>query len=164
MSSTITSSPFQIAGGLSLAAAKPLTTKELPQSHTPATDDDDGPSSSTTNHQIETIDDSLLSGDINSKDSKSKESDHIKVICRFRPPNSKEMAEEKRQNMDNRGQSITVYDESRGLEVPRKTKGKPAIKFTLDRVVWYNQSQEEAFNEVAKPTVNDVIAGYEVTV
>merc|ERR1712062_414061 len=108
---------------------------------------------------------SILSTKVNDKEpSKSKESDHIKVICRFRPPNSKELAEEKRQNLSDRGQSIEVYDECRGLEVPRKTKGKPAIKFTLDRVVWFNKSQEEAFNEVARPTVNEVMAGYNCTI
>ena len=139
-----TQNPFglQAANGLSLAAAKPLSPNNLSQSYTnsaiPSDNDDDNKS-------------------------KEKDQDHIKVICRFRPKNNKERAEEKRQNLSDK-QAISVYNDDTSLEVPRKNKNKPKMNFTVDSVIWYDQSQEQCFNKLAKSTVDSVVEGYNCTI
>eukprot|EP01084_Bolivina_argentea_P137951 242951_1 len=142
------SSPFKTASGLSLAAAKPLSPNELSQSYTPATND--------TNNKNDTKESSTSS-------SSSGKSDHIHVICRFRPKNSKEKAEEKRQNLSST-REIEVYNDGKSLEIPRKTRNKPSMNFTLDNIIWSDNSQEETFLKLASSSVESVIEGYNCTI
>ena len=151
---------FSTANSLSLAAAKPLQPNELSQSYTPATDDESMQKQSASPVQPEPQQESVVNI---SNESKKKEDNHIKVICRFRPKNNKEVAEEKRQNLSST-QEITVYNEGTSLEVPRKTRNKPKMNFTVDHVIWHTKSQEDTFNDLAKPTVNSVIEGYNCTI
>ena len=134
-----------------MAAAKPLSPNEVSQSHSSGADDDDAKQQKG------------KAGTKSKEREKEKDSDHIKVICRFRPPNNKELAEEKRQNLSTT-QSISVYNEGKSLEVPRKSKNKPTMNFTLDNVIWHSQSQQDTFNELAQPTVDNVIEGYNCTI
>ena len=164
-------SSLAVAGGLSLPAAKPMTANNLQQSYTPITDDEAQLNGNQNNAKIIPInmkefseDPPMLMEDTSvTSSSKKKESDHIKVICRFRPKNSKERAEEKRQNLSTT-QEISVYNENKSLEVPRKSKNKPKMNFTLDSVIWYDRSQEQTFESLAKPTVESVIEGYNCTI
>eukprot|EP01083_Nonionella_stella_P175106 608842_1 len=99
----------------------------------------------------------------NTTKSKSKEDDHIKVICRFRPKNSKELAEEKRQNLVS-NKEIEVYGEHTSLEIPRRDKRKPSLHFTLDSILWTNITQNDTFHRLAQQTVVSVVEGYNCTI
>ena len=146
-SANILGTGLQAAGSLSLAAAKPLSPNDLSQSFTPATDGD-------SDH-----DDKAQKSDADAHD------EHIKVICRFRPPNSRELAEEKRQNLGSshsEKHAISIYNDSKSVSVPRGNR--PAIDFTLDTVLWHTHSQAEAFASCARKTVDDVVEGYNATI
>jgi len=144
---------------LSLAAAKPLSPNELTQSYTGATDDED--SHLGKGHSPQPSMDSAYGDD--DDDGDKRKDDHIKVICRFRPKNGKERGEEKRQNLDD-GLEISMLDDM-SLNVPRKSRNKKEpMVFTVDRVIWHDNSQEDTFNKLARTTVDAVIEGYNCTI
>eukprot|EP01084_Bolivina_argentea_P311084 538431_1 len=159
MSSRLTKG-LQIAAGngLSLAAAKPLQPNELTQSYTP---DSHTPKSGAGAHASTSPTPSPIPTTPRSTQS-SKAADHIKVICRFRPKNSKERAEEKRQNLSST-REIELYGEGRSLCIPRGKK-KPALNYTLDGVIWSDKNQEETFDLLAKASVESVVEGYNCTI
>ena len=86
--------------------------------------------------------------------------DHIRVVARFRPINSKEQHEEKMQNLST--QPIKLYNNSSSVTVPRKNK--PALDFTLDNIIWSDSTQQQAFDTLTKPLVDQVVKGYNCTI
>ncbi|EIN07543.1 kinesin [Punctularia strigosozonata HHB-11173 SS5] len=83
-------------------------------------------------------------------------STNIKVICRFRPPNSLEMRE---------GSSIVVdFDENLQTVKMKTATGAEAGGFTFDRVFPMGTRQEEIFEYGVKDIVKDVLDGYNGTV
>ena len=86
--------------------------------------------------------------------------DHIRVVARFRPINAKEKHEEKLQNLSS--DPITLYNNGCSVNMPRT--GKPALQFTLDNIIWSDSTQQQAFDILAKPLINQVIKGYNATI
>ena len=86
--------------------------------------------------------------------------DHIRVVARFRPINAKEKHEEKMQNLSS--EPIELYNESKSVNVPRN--GKPALQFTLDRIIWSDSTQQQAFEVLAKPLIDQVMKGFNGTI
>ena len=94
------SSSLKAGSTLSLATAQPLQPSQLSQSYTHQTDDDGLNTPSTKLHKKSTSTETSLSTIATNASKTSRESligtiDHIKVICRFRPINSKEKEKEK---------------------------------------------------------------------
>lgn len=87
-------------------------------------------------------------------------STNIKVVCRFRPPNKKELEV-------SGGESIVQIDED-GTNVKLRgqegMKGPDAAGFTFDRVFQMETKQEEVFEYGVKGIVDDVMDGYNGTV
>ncbi|BGO91970.1 hypothetical protein NBRC10512_001077 [Rhodotorula toruloides] len=87
-------------------------------------------------------------------------SNNIKVVCRFRPPNKIELA-------NNGGESIVQIDEEGTtvkLQSQEAMKGPDAQGFTFDRVFQMDTKQEEVFEYGVKGIVDDVMNGYNGTV
>ncbi|BGP25185.1 hypothetical protein JCM10295v2_004105 [Rhodotorula toruloides] len=87
-------------------------------------------------------------------------SNNIKVVCRFRPPNKIELA-------NNGGESIVQIDEEGTtvkLQSQEAMKGPDAQGFTFDRVFQMDTKQEEVFEYGVKGIVDDVLNGYNGTV
>ncbi|ETO22702.1 hypothetical protein RFI_14494 [Reticulomyxa filosa] len=87
--------------------------------------------------------------------------ENIRVICRFRPVNNKEKHEEKQQQLEELP-ITTNPPHYNHITVPRNDN-KPPLDFDLDRVLWTDCSQSDAFEELAKPLVEQVIQGYNCT-
>eukprot|EP01084_Bolivina_argentea_P309016 534480_1 len=86
--------------------------------------------------------------------------DHIRVVARFRPINAKEKHEEKQQNLSS--EPITLYNDSQSTNIPRTNK--PALQFTLDQIIWSDSTQQQSFEILAKPLVDQAIKGYNSTI
>ncbi|GAA5981651.1 hypothetical protein JCM11641_003933 [Rhodosporidiobolus odoratus] len=87
-------------------------------------------------------------------------SSNIKVVCRFRPPNAREVAE-------GGGESIVrIDDEGTNVKLSGQEgmKGPDAQGFTFDRVFQMETKQEEVFEYGVKGIVDDVMDGYNGTV
>ena len=81
------------------------------------------------------------------------EDNHIKVICRVRPANSRESNNGLRQCIETCGQT----------EVILKAKPDPRT-FTFDYTADANVSQEEIFEVIGVPITETVLLGYNGTV
>lgn len=85
---------------------------------------------------------------------------NIRVICRFRPQNEREKQEAARASGSG--------DESVNIELAPQVatvtaKGNKNV-FTLDRILPSSTEQEEVYEAVAKPTVIDLLNGYNGTI
>lgn len=80
-------------------------------------------------------------------------SNNIRVVCRFRPSNSKELAmgAESIASVDESGTTVTI----KGAESTNK--------FNFDRV-FINANQKEVYEYSAKPVVEDILKGYNGTI
>eukprot|EP01083_Nonionella_stella_P012373 35125_1 len=87
----------------------------------------------------------------------------IHVIIRFRPSNKRERKEEKKSNLDNNSKQILFQNnDERGIgaiEIYGRKSNEPK-RFTFDRILEDDTSQEETFTHVAARVCNDVIAGF----
>ena len=81
------------------------------------------------------------------------EDNHIKVICRVRPPNSKESNNGLRRCVETSGQT----------EVVLKAKPEPRT-FTFDYIADANVSQKEVFEKIGVPITETILLGYNGTV
>ncbi|ETO13512.1 hypothetical protein RFI_23859, partial [Reticulomyxa filosa] len=89
--------------------------------------------------------------------------ENIRVVCRFRPVNSKEKHEEKQQQLEE-SPITTNPPKYNHVTVPRsRGETKPPLEFDLDRVLWTDCDQAKVFEELAKPLVEQVILGYNCT-
>jgi len=79
---------------------------------------------------------------------------NIRVVCRFRPQNSREIKEG--------GVPILTFDDNG--ETCRMEGNEFKGNFTFDRVFGSNTAQSTVFNEAIKPIVDDVINGWNGTV
>ena len=87
--------------------------------------------------------------------SKNNQAGNIKVLCRFRPPNTEEISS-KLMNLEfNNNKSITV--------VPSVENAAP-LEFTFDHVFSPESTQEDVFNIAAKPIIEDVLQGFNGTI
>jgi len=89
-----------------------------------------------------------------------KKLEKIRVICRFRPSNSRELWEEKQNGLlqvepEISGQGVTLAGSSRNSK--RKT-------FFLDNILCWKSSQNRCFRVIGWPMVQSVLAGYNATV
>ncbi|GAA6032440.1 hypothetical protein JCM8097_008176 [Rhodosporidiobolus ruineniae] len=87
-------------------------------------------------------------------------SNNIKVVCRFRPPNKREL--------EAAGGATIVQIDEEGTNVKLSSqeamKGPDAQGFTFDRVFQMETRQEEVFEYGVKGIVDDVMDGYNGTV
>jgi hypothetical protein len=82
-----------------------------------------------------------------------KEKQKVRVICRIRPQNQKELklgGEECVTKLES--PCITIFD------------GTQQIPFTLDAVFGPGSTQEEVFLDAAEPLIEDVMKGYNATI
>ncbi|KAK0547549.1 hypothetical protein OC846_004804 [Tilletia horrida] len=82
-------------------------------------------------------------------------SGNVKVVTRFRPPNSLEMREG--------GDIVVDFEEDTTLKI-KGASGAEAAGFTFDRVFPMTTKQKDVFEYGIKETVSDVINGYNGTV
>lgn len=83
-------------------------------------------------------------------------SNNIKVVCRFRPPNKIELA-------NNGGESIVQIDEEGTtvkLQSQEAMKGPDAQGFTFDRVFQMDTKQEEVFEYGVKGIVDGALVDF----
>eukprot|EP01084_Bolivina_argentea_P190115 326800_1 len=87
--------------------------------------------------------------------------ENIHVIIRFRPINKREKKEGKKLKIKNKPIIFQNNDE-RGIGAIEicGSKSNDPIRFTFDRILDSNVSQELTFNHVAEHVCNDVLAGY----
>ena len=89
--------------------------------------------------------------------------ENIRVVCRFRPINTKERHEEKTQRLSNRPVEIDPFN-STTVIIPRNDGGHQPLQFTLDRILNSSTTQEDAFKILAQPMVEQVKTGYNCTI
>lgn len=82
--------------------------------------------------------------------------DTIKVVARFRPPNSLEQREG--------GRIVVEIDEETGTNVKLSTTSDPPGGFNFDRAFGVQTSQQEIFEYGVRGIVDEVMAGYNGTV
>ena len=83
--------------------------------------------------------------------------ENIRVVCRFRPINSKERHEEK----TNRLQDLPIdYKKNNSTVVIPRERYKNDLEFTLDRIMQPKTTQDDAFKILAQPLVEQVMTGY----
>ena len=92
-----------------------------------------------------------------------KNMENIRVICRFRPPNSREKREEKQNNLVNIPINITNNGSSIKLSRPDQPSLKP-YEFNLDKILPQNTSQQQVFLQVSKPMVEACLEGFNTTI
>ncbi|KAJ3042344.1 hypothetical protein HDV00_007478 [Rhizophlyctis rosea] len=83
-----------------------------------------------------------------------RQADAIRVVCRFRPQNSRELKEG--------GVPIVAFDDDM-TSVKFESKEYPGT-FAFDRIFDWNTSQEQVFNYAAGATIEDVMRGYNGTI
>lgn len=84
--------------------------------------------------------------------SKNPTRENVKVVCRVRPENQKEI---------NSGMKTCIRADATNLEV-FSDDGQHA--FSFDRVFGPNTTQKEIFEEAAMPLIKDVLEGYNATI
>jgi len=89
----------------------------------------------------------------------------IRVCCRFRPVNSREREEAKREGKDEKDICpIEKTELENGASVKvNQNRGKP-FTFVMDDVFWIDSTQEEVFKSIGLNTCKDVIKGYNGTI
>ncbi|KAF0720488.1 Aste57867_281 [Aphanomyces stellatus] len=84
----------------------------------------------------------------------------VRVVCRVRPPNSMELARGAAGVRCVKAQSpglVQLYAD--GME-----SGTPPAAFTFDNVFGEESTQQQVFDEVARPVVADIMEGYNATI
>jgi predicted nucleotidyltransferase len=77
---------------------------------------------------------------------------NIKVVCRIRPTNDKEI--------QNNGVDVLTHDHE-SIELKNEDYD---LQFTFDRVFGKETSQVDMFERCAKPLIADIFAGYNATI
>jgi len=93
--------------------------------------------------------------------------DTVRVVCRFRPSNRRELQEEKRQGLEQvdpiiEGTKLTV---SRTVD-KKKSRSEHSMNktFYLDKTIDWEGSQSRCFRVIGFPMVESVLAGYNATI
>ena len=93
-----------------------------------------------------------------------KNMENIRVICRFRPINSREMREEKSAGLvdrppilENQGTCVKVQREDERPDAP-------PIPFYLDKVLPSDTTQQNLYLNVGRPMVEACLEGYNTTI
>ena len=91
-------------------------------------------------------------------------SQNIRVICRFRPINSREMREEKSNNLEDKpplieqgGRVVKVHRDGTYINTAPK-------EYYLDRILPTTTSQQQLYLNVGKPMVEACLEGYNTTI
>lgn len=84
---------------------------------------------------------------------------NVRVICRFRPVNKREQ-EEVLKAEDAAGFKLVFEDDSNVLV----SNGKQSYNFSFDRIFPPDSNQPDVYEITARPTVEDVLAGYNGTI
>lgn len=77
---------------------------------------------------------------------------NIKVVCRIRPTNEKEV--------QNNGVDVLTHDHE-SIEVKNEDYD---LQFTFDRVFGKETTQIDMFEKCAKPLIGDIFGGYNATI
>lgn len=85
----------------------------------------------------------------------------IKVICRFRPLNQKELSLSNVVCVDFRNERTVVF---KGENREGDSGDKKDLEFTFDRVFDQNSSQVEVYQEAAAPVIYSVLEGFNGTI
>eukprot|EP00026_Physarum_polycephalum_P001526 Phypoly_transcript_01528.p1 GENE.Phypoly_transcript_01528~~Phypoly_transcript_01528.p1 ORF type:complete len:1080 (+),score=256.77 Phypoly_transcript_01528:75-3314(+) len=83
---------------------------------------------------------------------------NVRVICRFRPVNKRELEEAGK--FDDTGFKL-LFEDDCNLAI---SNGKQSYNFSFDRIFAPNSSQTEVYEITARPAVEDVLAGYNGTI
>ena len=89
--------------------------------------------------------------------------ENIRVVCRFRPINTKERHEEKTQRLSGRPIEVDPFNNAT-VVIPRSDGGHKPLQFTLDRILNSSTTQDDAFKILAQPIVEQVKTGYNCTI
>lgn len=79
----------------------------------------------------------------------------VKVVVRCRPLNSKETNDGRERIVEMDTKTGTVI-----LKNPKSDASEPPKTFTFDSVYDWNCTQQEIYEQTAKPIVNSVMSGY----
>ncbi|ETO31674.1 kinesin-ii motor protein [Reticulomyxa filosa] len=89
-----------------------------------------------------------------------REMENIRVVCRFRPINSREKREEKTGDLRDTAPQIESY---RRVKLSRADKAsEPPHEFALDHIFSSDTTQQQVFLICGKPMVEACIEGYNV--
>ncbi|GIQ85414.1 kinesin-like protein [Kipferlia bialata] len=84
---------------------------------------------------------------------------NVKVVCRFRPQNSKERAAQ--------GVECATFDSDQTCSIMSTdggTKAPQTKKFTFDHIFGPTSTQQAVYHVAARPVVEDVMQGYNGTI
>ena len=91
-----------------------------------------------------------------------KKMENIRVVCRFRPINTREMVEEKNNDMRD---SPPVIEYGKVIKLGRSDYMHAGpMEFVMDRVFENNTTQNQVFVKVGKPMVMACLEGYNSTI
>ena len=83
---------------------------------------------------------------------------NVRVVCRIRPTNQKEIHENGTVCVKNDDSQIELAMEGSGLGFSSNNN------FSFDRVFGPDSTQEQVFDNTASSLINDVMAGYNATI
>lgn len=89
---------------------------------------------------------------------------HVKVICRFRPVNQREMLEAKSKNISKRKAVTCSIEKEINTVVVALRKISEPLMFVMDEIIGMDADQEETFKVVAEPIITDILDGYNGTI
>lgn len=82
--------------------------------------------------------------------------DHVKVVCRIRPPNQRESS-----SAGHVRKCVSIFEPSNTVVLNSKPEAKT---FTFDYAADENVTQEKMFEEVGLPIVHSCLLGYNGTI
>lgn len=101
---------------------------------------------------------------VKTSNAKNMADDTIRVCCRFRPVNKREMDEERQMRAAGDLPELLVFDSAGTTVKANDGKGKEE-SVVLDRIFSGGSTQQsEVYEYVARPTIEDVIRGYNGTI
>ncbi len=88
--------------------------------------------------------------------------DNIKVVARFRPINKREKKEAELNEITD--VEVAVFDPKEPTSIAIRDEITGKKEYAFDRVYDYNSQQDDVYNFVGKPTVDNILKGYNSTI
>ena len=88
---------------------------------------------------------------------------HVRVVCRFRPIDKREELEAQKDKISKKdAKCVKLEHQINTIKV--KLKSNPSLQFVVDEILGSQTNQEECFQVVAEPIINDILRGYNGTI
>ncbi len=93
-----------------------------------------------------------------------RKSENVRVICRFRPKNSREQEEfeKKKETLYQNIREVPITVKAKTVSIENNTE-RP-FRFSFDESLWWGTSQEDAFESIAAPVCRGALDGFNGTV